>query len=47
MAYVIRDAASGEKLTQGWTIQLALEIGSMALQFVTPPVLWHKLGRQP
>ncbi|WP_028534766.1 acyl-CoA thioesterase [Paludibacterium yongneupense] len=47
MEYRICDAATGEKLTRGWTIQLALEIASMELQFVTPPVLWEKLGRRP
>ena len=43
--YQLRDAQSGEKLTQGYTVQVALDVAdNMALQFVTPQVLWDKLG---
>jgi acyl-CoA thioester hydrolase len=44
IAYRLTDAASGEKLTQGYTVQVALKLPSMELQFVTPDVLRHKLG---
>ncbi len=47
IAYLIRDAQTAEKLTQGWTAQVAVDIDSRELQFVTPPVLWQKLGIQP
>ena len=47
IAYRLRDADSGDKLTQGHTVQVALDIADgMALQFVTPAVLWGKLGRE-
>lgn len=47
IAYRLRDAVTGDKLTQGHTVQVALKIADdMALQFVTPAVLWHKLGRE-
>jgi len=43
--YTLRDAVSAEKLTTGYTVQVALDIAdNMALQFVTPPILWEKLG---
>lgn len=45
VVYQLRDALSGEKLTQGHTVQVALDLADgMALQFVTPAVLWNKLG---
>ncbi len=42
--YLIRDATTGEKLTQGYTIQVAVDMASHEMQFVAPPVLWQKLG---
>jgi acyl-CoA thioester hydrolase len=41
--YHIRDKASGEKLTAGSTIQVAVEMSSGELQFVSPKVLLDKL----
>ncbi len=37
--YEIRDAASGERLTKGYTIQVAVDISSGELQFVSPDCL--------
>lgn len=37
--YEIRDAASGERLTKGYTVQVAVDIGSGELQFVSPDCL--------
>ena len=43
--YLIRDKASGAKLTVGNTIQVALDMSSGELQFVSPPVVLQKLER--
>lgn len=45
--YRITDAASGEKLTVGHTIQVAVAMNTNELQYVCPPVLWEKLGVTP
>ena len=45
--YLVRDAASGERLNQAYTIQVAVDIASGEMQYVSPPVLWEKLGVQP
>lgn len=42
--YLIRDKTSNEKLTKGYTVQVALNAETQELQFVTPAVLWEKLG---
>jgi len=41
--YRIRDAASGAKVTTGSTIQVAVEMASGELQFVSPPALLERL----
>jgi acyl-CoA thioester hydrolase len=43
--YLIRDAATGAKLTTGSTVQVAVEMASGELQFVSPPILLEKLAR--
>lgn len=45
IAYTIQDASSGERLTRGMTIQVAVAADSGELQFVSPPVLIEKLER--
>jgi acyl-CoA thioester hydrolase len=45
--YEVRDAASGERLTKGETVQVAVEIASGELCFVSPPILFEKLGVAP
>jgi len=42
--YVIRDQATGRKLTTGHTIQVAVDIATREMCFVCPPVLWERLG---
>jgi len=42
--YEVRDAASGERLTKGETIQVAVEIANGEMCFVSPSVLFEKLG---
>ena len=45
--YLARELATGAKLTQGHTIQVAVEIASGEMCYETPPVLWQKLGLEP
>jgi acyl-CoA thioester hydrolase len=45
--YVITDAVSGRRLTRGSTTQVAVEIATGEMCFVSPPVLFEKLGVQP
>lgn len=45
--YRITDAATGDKLTIGHTIQVAVAMNTNELQYVCPPVLWEKLGVTP
>lgn len=45
ISYAIYDIASGERLTRGETIQVAIEASSMALQFVSPDILIRNVER--
>lgn len=45
--YRITDAATGEKVTTGFTIQVAVDAKTNELQFVCPRVLWERLGVAP
>ena len=45
MGYLIRDAGSGEKLTKGYTVMVAIDAANNELQFVSPAVLIAKLER--
>ncbi|MCZ6641177.1 MAG: thioesterase family protein [Gammaproteobacteria bacterium] len=42
--YEIRDADSGERVTKGYTCQVAVRISDGAMQMVSPEVLLKKLG---
>ena len=42
--YEIRDCASGERLTRGYTVQVAVEIASGEMRYVCPEVLLERLG---
>ncbi|MDB5771152.1 MAG: 4-hydroxybenzoyl-CoA thioesterase [Burkholderia sp.] len=44
--YLITDAASGRRLTRASTTQVAVEIATGEMCFVSPPVLFEKLGVQ-
>jgi len=46
IGYEIVDVASGERLTKGYTIQVAVCAATRELQFVSPPIVFEKLGRQ-
>jgi acyl-CoA thioester hydrolase len=43
IAYEITDRASGERLTKGWSIQVAVEAKTGELQFVSPKILLDKM----
>lgn len=45
--YLIRDAATGERLTKGYSIQVAVDMRNHEMCFVCPPVLWERLGVKP
>jgi acyl-CoA thioester hydrolase len=47
IAYRICDQATGARLTQGTTTQVAVDAKTQELQFVTPKVLWARLGVAP
>ncbi|SMC18586.1 acyl-CoA thioester hydrolase [Andreprevotia lacus DSM 23236] len=42
--YEIRDADSGQRLTHGHTVQVAVDMASNSMCFVSPPILLQKLG---
>ncbi|TVT77383.1 MAG: acyl-CoA thioesterase [Denitromonas halophila] len=44
IAYTIRDAATGQRLTRAYTIQVAVDMASGELQFVSPPALLDRMG---
>jgi len=44
IAYLITDAASGRRLTRASTTQVAVTIANREMCFVSPPVLFEKLG---
>ena len=44
LAYEIRDALSGQKLTRAHTIQVAVDAATRTMQYVCPDILWQKLG---
>ena len=45
--YVIRDAATGRKVNEAHTLQVAVSLATGEMQFVCPEILWRKLGVQP
>jgi acyl-CoA thioester hydrolase len=45
--YLITDAASGKRLNRASTTQVAVEIATGEMCFVSPPVLFEKLGVEP
>lgn len=46
IGYEIVDAASGERLTKGYTVQLAVDAATRELQFVSPPALIERVHAQ-
>ena len=44
IGYVVSDCESGERLTKGHSVQVAVHAATRELQFVSPKVLFEKLG---
>ena len=42
--YLMRDAASGERLNKAHTVQVAVDLTTREMQYVCPPVLLERLG---
>ena len=45
--YLITDQASGQRLTKGNTVQVAVDMKSGEMCFVSPPILFERLGLLP
>ncbi|MFJ3045519.1 acyl-CoA thioesterase [Herbaspirillum chlorophenolicum] len=45
--YLVSDATSGRRLTRATTTQVAVQISNREMCFVSPAVLWHRLGLTP
>jgi acyl-CoA thioester hydrolase len=43
IGYRIRDKATGQRLTKGWSVQVAVDAKTRELQFVSPRILLEKL----
>ena len=44
IAYAIRDAKTGAKVNSATSIQVAVDLGTREMQYVSPPVLRQRLG---
>ena len=42
--YEIRDAETGARLTRGHTVQVAVKLPEMTMCFISPAILFEKLG---
>ena len=47
ISYLIEDAASGQRLTRAYTVQVALDMAENEMLFVSPNILFQKLGIEP
>lgn len=47
VSYLIEDADSGQRLTRGYTVQVALDMKNNEMLFVSPDILFEKLGIEP
>ena len=45
-SYEIRDSESGQRLTRAYTVQVALDMKNGEMLFVSPTILFEKLGLQ-
>jgi acyl-CoA thioester hydrolase len=45
IGYTIRDVASGERMTKGYTVQVAVDAQTRELLFVSPAVVFEKLDK--
>ncbi|KLU17077.1 MULTISPECIES: acyl-CoA thioesterase [Xenorhabdus] len=47
IAYQVFDAASGEKTTVGYTIQVAVSQETQEMGFISPDILFERMGMKP
>ncbi|MDC9615688.1 thioesterase family protein [Xenorhabdus khoisanae] len=47
IAYQIFDAASGQKTTMGYTIQVAVSEETQEMSFISPDILFERMGVRP
>jgi acyl-CoA thioester hydrolase len=47
VGYLIVDAETGERLTRGYSVQVALDMQSGEMLLASPAVLYEKLGLEP
>ena len=47
VSYLIEDLASGQRLTRGYTVQVALDMKNNEMLYVSPDILFEKLGIAP
>ena len=45
--YLITSGISGDKVTKGYTLLVAVDAKTMELQYVCPKILWERLGVSP
>ncbi len=45
--YLITDLETHERLTEGFSIQVAVDAATKQMLYVCPPVLWARLGVSP
>jgi len=43
IGYRIRDKATSQRLTKGWSVQVAIDVKTRELQFVSPKILLEKM----
>ncbi|MCM5682691.1 acyl-CoA thioesterase [Schlegelella sp. S2-27] len=44
IAYLMRDAKTGQKINSAWTIQVAVDAATREMRYVCPDILWERLG---
>ena len=47
VSYLIEDLASGQRLTRGYTVQVALDMKNNEMLYVSPDILFETLGIAP
>ena len=47
ITYIIEDVDSGQRLTKGHTVQVAVDISSGEMLYTSPDIFFHKLGIEP
>lgn len=45
--YEVRDVATGRRLTRAHTVHVAVELATGAMCYLSPAVLWERLGVRP